>query len=236
MDYKKRAQALRAIGHSPFVLRNENTQDLDALLLDEQGRLRVLPADELRTMNEGRMRLWCHKNAVYLIPSQELVAWIKDRIKGRTAIEIGAGNGALGRTLGIPMYDNFMQQDFPDVVACYEAARQPRVRYGADVIKRNANAAVRVKRPQVVIGSWITHLYKADEPGRGGNVYGIDELKILDHVETYIHVGCQRVHGQKRWRPTEEHQPDWLFGRGRDRVIYVWERSQPERAVLQAVL
>jgi len=156
------------------------------------------------------------------------VAWIKAQIGGRTALEIGAGNGALGRALGIPMIDNFMQRDLPDVVAHYRMIGQPTISYGSDVTKRDANPAVRAMRPQVVVASWVTHVYREDERHRGGNMYGVDELKILEYVETYIHVGCSRVHSpstRKRWRPCAEIREPWLFGRGHDRVIYVWEKN-----------
>lgn len=205
-------------------LSNADVNYLDEILLDGE-RVKVLPAAELSELNPDHIRLWCHYRAVYLLPSAELVAWIQERIRGRRAIEIGSGNGCLGRALGIPMYDNFMQRDFKDVVLYYTLSRQPRISYGTDVQKRNANASVRMEKPQVVVGSWITHLYRESEHERGGNQYGVDELKLLEQVETYIHVGCAAVHQHKRWTPTEVLRLSWLFGRGTDRVIQIWERT-----------
>jgi hypothetical protein len=220
----RRLQALRAAGFPDAKITTQaNTGYLDEILYEDGVLMRILPAEELRALDQHHLRIWCHMNGVYLIPSAELVEWISNRIAGRSALEIGAGNGALGRALGISMTDNFLQRDVPEVVKAYARSGHPPVRYGEDVKKRNANAAVRLAKPQVVVASWITHLYKEEEHERGGNMYGVDELKILDQVETYIHVGDANVHKNKRWVPTSTFRPDFLFGRGSDRVVQVWE-------------
>ena len=203
-------------------------ESLDELLFDEAGNLRVLEADVLDALDPKHLRFWCHVRAVYLIPSQELVTFIEvSYTKGRKAIEIAAGNGALGRALGIPMTDNRMQER-PGIRTHLALMHQPPVCYGDDVVKRNANAAVRLSKPDVVVASWATHIYREDDHARGGNVWGIDEQKIVE-AATYVHIGSVSVHSKKRIMalPHDEYElPGWIFGRGesKDRRLWVWKK------------
>jgi hypothetical protein len=77
------------------------------------GKLQVLPAAEFKKFDQELISIFCVKNAFYGLPTMELVEWLKEKIGKRSAIEIGAGNGAFGRALGIPMSDSF-QQDATD--------------------------------------------------------------------------------------------------------------------------
>lgn len=207
---------------------SHDTSVVDKLLLDEKGLVRVLPESDLRKLPVELVRLWCHQRAVYLVPSGELIAWLAYRIGGRKAIEIGSGNGAVGRALGIPTTDN-RSQERPDIKTLYALTGQPPIKYPDDIEALSALDAIKKYKPQVVIACWVTHLYREDEHERGGNMYGVDEDAVLDSgIETYIHVGATSSHSQKRIlsRPHEEHRPSFLFGRGKpeDRVIWVWER------------
>lgn len=207
---------------------SRDTSVVDKLLLDEKGLVRVRSSDELGQLDLQAVRIWCHQRAVYLIPSLELIAWLKDRIGGRRAIEIGSGNGAVGRALGIPTTDN-RSQEWPDVKTFYALTGQPTIKYPDDIETIPALDAIKKHKPQVVVACWVTHLYREDEHERGGNMYGVDEDAVLDSgIETYIHIGATSSHSQKRIlsRPHEEHRPAILFGRGKpeDRVIWVWER------------
>jgi hypothetical protein len=198
---------------------------LDQVLLDERGLVRVLPAAELAKLEPKHLRSWLHFHAVYVLPSAELVAWLRDKIAGRRAIEIGAGNGAIGRALGIPRTDN-KSQLWPDVAAYYRAARQPTIRYPDDVEQLDAHAAIAKYRPEVVIACYVTHRYREDEPDRAGNMYGPDEDLVIDSTRCYVHVGTTTAHANKRIlaRPHSELRADWLFSRGvpEERVIWVW--------------
>jgi len=213
-------------------LRPQDVGYLDKVLLDEKGLVRVLPAEDLRRLDPEHLRLWLHWNAVYQLPTVELVEWLRERIGVRGAIEIGSGNGAIGRALGIPRTDNRCQE-WPDVRAYYALTGQPTIRYPDDVEKIPALDAIAKYKPKVVVACWVTHLYREDEHKRGGNMYGVDEDKVIETVETYIHVGSTTSHSKKRIlkRPHEEVrplQPTWLFGRGapEDRVIWVWETKR----------
>jgi hypothetical protein len=154
------------------------------------------------------------RHGLYGLPTEELVTWLKTVTGDRTAIEIGAGHGALAAAIGIPATDN-RQQEEPAVVAYYAAIRQPAIQYGLDVEKLTAAEAVTKYRPQVVIASWVTHKYREDRHDAGGNMFGVVEEDIIDACETYIFIGNRKVHALKSiWtRPHRVIEPDWLFSR-----------------------
>jgi hypothetical protein len=136
------------------------------------------------------------RHGLYGLYTTELVDWVRDRIAGRTALEIGAGNGVLAAALGIRATDSFQQQE-PAIKAYYEAMRQPTVKYGDHVERLDALAAVCKYRPQVVVGCWVTHRFDALQPHREGNTAGIDEVALMDHCDEYIFIGNRHVHATK---------------------------------------
>lgn len=200
-------------------------QALDAKLLDASGRVVVRPAHELAQIPTGDLRAWCHWRAVYLLPSLELVCWLRDKIAGRKAIEIAAGHGAVGRALGIPTTDSRMQER-DDIRALYTLQGQPVIRYHDDIERLDAQEVIEKYKPEVVVGCWVTHVYDAMEHFRGGNFLGVDEDKIVD-AATYIHVGSDEIHLHKKIlaRPHESIAFPWLYGRGKQRRIRVWEKT-----------
>lgn len=201
------------------------SRELDKILFKDD-QVQVLPAKELKKLDPLLVRAWCHIRAVYLLPSQELIAWVKGHLDDDfKTIEIGAGNGCLGRALGIPMYDNFMQRDMIDVVFTMTITGQPPVQYGKDVIKRPANDIVRELGPVDVVGAWITHVYKESEHERGGNTYGPDEEEILEYARRYIMIGDEKVHENKRIlrHPHKSFSLEGLaFGRGKSPRAWIW--------------
>lgn len=166
------------------------------------------------------------RHGIYGLPTEELVAWLKREINGRSAVEIGAGHGALAEALGIPATDNWLQAD-PAIAAHYESRGQPVVKYGEHVEKLDAAAAVAKHKPQVVIASWVTHKYSEARHEAGGNQFGVDEGALLDACETYILIGNAKVHAKTPlWhRPHRIIEPDWLYSRsfnGTKDFIAVW--------------
>lgn len=79
--------------------------------------------------------------------------------------------------------------------------KQPPVRYGPNVQRFAADAAVRHFRPEVVIAAWVTHRYDPKRHHAGGNEIGVDEIDILAHCQHYILIGNTHVHRHKEiWR------------------------------------
>lgn len=205
-------------------------RDLTPLVRDPVGGgPLIMPADFYRTTTVTERAMLGALNAWYGLPTQELVAWLRFVIDGRSAIEIGAGHGALAKALGIVATDNYLQQD-QSISDLYQLCGQKPVEYGAHVQRLDALAAIEAHRPQVVIASWVTHKYLPERHEAGGNMFGVDEEAVIDGCETYIFIGNRKVHaGKSIWSlPHQVAEPDFLFSRavnGSPDFIAVWSKS-----------
>jgi len=191
----------------------------------ENGIMQPVPADFYRETTAIERALFGQKQGIYGFLTFELIDWLRDRIGGRKAIEIGAGHGALAAALEIPATDSKMQDD-PKIAAWYAAHGQPTVTYGRNVEKLDAKAAIRKHRPEVVIASWVTHKYRPARHYAGGNAFGVNEEEVIAKCE-YIFIGNTQVHsGKSIWEiPHEIIHPDWLFSRahnGTPEFIATW--------------
>jgi len=149
--------------------------------------------------------------AVYVIPTTELIDWLRDNIIG-TAIEIGAGHGAIGRALGIPITDSYMQA-LPEIQVQYKMIGQEPITYLPDVEKLEALEAVEKYKPQTVIGAFITHRWL---PGmNNGNMYGPNEELMMTKIRRYINIGNLVTHKAKPLLdvPHQQYHPSWLITR-----------------------
>lgn len=198
---------------------------LEKLTGAASGLIRPIPSKMVEECGFEQLRMFLHKYGLYTMPTTELIEYLAGIIAGKRAIEIGAGMGVIGRALGIPVTDNKMQS-WPEVKAYYNLMRQPTIRYPADIIELDAHEAVKRYRPQVVIGSYITHKWR---PGMtSGNQYGVDNLKIARKVEAYYMIGSLTTHMQdpamKHLDGIERH--DFLYTRGgkENSVIFRWKR------------
>lgn len=212
-----------------WEVQRDGLEDLAPLLLDAHGRLRVVAAAELEgSTPQARLRSGV-THGIYGFVTQELVDWLSTFIAGRSAVEIGAGHGQLAAALGIPATDN-RQQEEPAVRAHYAALGQPTVRYGDNVEKLDAMAAIAQHRPEVVVASWVTHVFRAERPEAAGSVSGVDEEAVIRNCEAYVLIGNTHVHRHKSiWSlPHELFTPPWLYSRavnGSPDFITVWKRS-----------
>jgi hypothetical protein len=191
-----------------------DTLDISYDVLDENGRIRVLPAEFWSVTTAAERALFGRRTGIYSFPTVELVDRLRTLIDGRSAIEIGAGHGVLAEALGIPATDNRMQERHP-YRAIYERIGQTPTRYGPNVIELHASRAVRRYKPRVVIGCWVTHKYDPERHDAGGNEIGVDEHDILRNCETYIMIGNEQVHEHKAiWsRIHRIEYPPYLYSR-----------------------
>lgn len=201
-------------------------EQLTDTLIDPNKRIKLLPAEFYRRIKHQLFRVWCVRSARYGIPTKELIEWLNNEIAGASALEIGAGNGDLGWYLEIPRTDSYCQLK-PELQAYYRMIGQATTTPPPDVEKLDALDAIAAHQPDVVIGSWITQLYK--EGDTEASVYGVDEEQVLTKVKKYIHIGNLDVHGKKRILdlPHKTFQFPWLVSRGANQgnnVIHVWER------------
>jgi hypothetical protein len=182
--------------------------------LDEAGGLVVHPAEFWHQFNQPEISHFCARFGYYCLPTAELVAWLTEKIAGRRAIEIGAGSGVLAKALGIPATDNRMQE-WPEMIRAYRSIGAAPIRYGQNVKPMEAMKAVKALKPRVVIGTWITHKFRPHEEWRKGNQYGVEEDRLIKHVEMYVHVGHTRIHEPKPALeiPHGEFEAPWLVSR-----------------------
>ncbi len=181
------------------ILPNVDVSCLDKVLL-KNGEVQVVPSATLKDIDYTHLRLWCHKHAVYGLPTTELIEFLKSIISGYVAIEVGAGNGVFGRALGIPSTDSMCQTNVPEIAAYYRLIGQPPVKYGDNVEELEASAAIDKYTPEVVFGSWVTQYISPIEvkpPPGGGSVYGLRESEFIKKIFKYVIFGNEDIHGLK---------------------------------------
>lgn len=210
-----------------------NVRDISPEVLDDQGRMRILPASYWATTTADQRTKFGHLNGIYSIPTLELVEHLRGLIDGRKAIEIGAGNGVLAEALGIPATDNRMQEKQP-YRQHYALEDQPIVPYGPNVLEFDARQAVRRLRPQVVIACWVTHKYERTRHHAGGHVIGVVEEEIISNCEQYVFVGNEKVHAPKKiWTlPHTIEYPAFVYSRasnGSREFIATWAGPKPPK-------
>ncbi len=189
------------------------------------GKLIVKPAAYYHECDRDELANFLYQHGIYVLPTEELIVWLKNNIIG-TAIEIGAGNGAISRTLGIPITDSRMQED-PETIAYYRSIGQQTIKYHDDVEKLNAKEAVKKYNPDTVIGGFITHEWRDDL--EHGNYYGVNEEELISNVIRYINIGNLKTHANKPIlsREHKEYYFDWLITRAayqKMNRIFVFEK------------
>lgn len=189
----------------------------------KDGKLQVMPSSFYKSFSDNEIKNFMHENGIYVLPTTELLDWLKENIFGK-AIEIGAGNGALSRALGVPITDSRMQEN-PEIQLAYKLSGQPVIRYNDDVEKLTAEEAIQKYNPDTVFGCFITHKWN----GANGNYWGVDEIMLLKKVLQYIHVGNKDTHINSAILrfPHDEHYFDWLITRSANQSqnrIFVWKK------------
>ncbi len=191
------------------------------------GNLITKAAEFYEQFDQETISQFCVKYGIYCLPTIELIDWLKKEINSKRTIEVGAGNGCLGRSLQIKMTDSY-QQTKPEVVLLYQILKQTPVKYGKDVKKINGLSAVKKYKPKVVVATWITNRW--DHSMEYGNIDGIDETKLISKVKKYIHIGNIDTHGTKKAlrKPHKKYQFPWLYSRSMNKkgnIIYVWDNK-----------
>lgn len=202
---------------------------MDQALLGEDGLLRILSVENYVQWPFEFLRLWMHELGYFVLPTVELVAWFRDQIGNRSALEICAGSGVLGRALGVRSIDARIHKK-PLVRAQYAELGQPVPCIGQHVEDLEALEAVEKYSPQVVFGTYVTERFRpGDPPSKKASIYGVDESAILRRVETYIVVGSEAVNGGKKIHcvPHQVVRPPGAVSRGRPgtEVAYIWNMA-----------
>ena len=204
---------------------NVDTTELDNLIVGED--FTIKPASWFKQFTDDQIKLFMLKQAIYVLPTEELLDYLDEEIGDNFTIEIGSGRGFIGRELDIICTDNYCQQ-LPEVKAYYNLLGQAVINYPKHVMRMDANTAVNKLHPHTVIGCFVTHKWRHDT--QDGNDYGIQFDKLLRKVKKLILVGNKEIHKNNpimRW-PHEELYFDWLITRAVNpelNRIFVWKEK-----------
>lgn len=209
------------LGNAPMTpMRAMHSVDVDYLnkILMPDGLLIAHPSQVYEDIPYDHLRLWCHTNAVYGLPSVELLDLLRGLFEGVT-IEIGAGNGVFGRELYIPSTDSYIQNS-PEMQLYYSLLKQPTVKYGVNVFAMDAVDATKHFGAQTVFGSWVTQRTEdEDGPDTEGCYAGIDEYALSRLAKRYIVYGNRRIHANKKIFKLPGIRVDEYAG------AYMWSRA-----------
>lgn len=168
-----------------------STERIRAAVMNKR-EMKILPAEVWQSFPWEEMRMLLHETGTYVVPTEELIDYLDRTIGEESAIEICAGNGFIGRELGIPVTDSYQQQDDHATAIYYALAGQPTIKYPKDVIKLEANKAVDKFRPHTVLACYATHKWRYDT--MSGNDKGVDFGKLIRKVKRLILVGNTEIH------------------------------------------
>ena len=165
------------------------------MFFDEDGWVQPVDYVELKKLDFECLRIFFQLTGIYGCITHQLVDWLWDRIDDDT-IEIGSGNGTLGRALDIRCTDNFFQER-EDIKELYRNLDSTCIKYPPWVENLDGVEAVKKYKPKNVVGSWITRKYNPKQHQYGGNIHGVDELEMFKHTEKYFLIGSEYEHFKK---------------------------------------
>jgi len=211
------------------ILQSTDITYLTKDLLTPDG-LKIMPSSYYKDVSSNDLQLFCLINAIYNLPTLELIWFLQEEIGQAKAIEIGSGNGVMAKALNITATDTLQQADLK-YKRLYEAMQQPTIKYGVNVERYEAEEAVYHYKPDIVIGAWVTHKYNPKRHFEEGNEVGIREEKIIEKCKKYIFIGHEFTHRKKPILRTYHRivKADWLISRIHkkhelfDEMICIWE-------------
>lgn len=212
---------------SLVISKSTDTSVIEEQILDGQEFL-IKGSDFWSQFTHDQIYKFMNDEALYVLPTEELIDYLDELIGDKTAIEIGAGRGFIGRELNIHTTDSYQQLCSKKIVKIYDSIGCPRVKYGKWVEKADAISAVRKYRPHTVPGCFVTHKWRYDT--MSGNDEGIDMTKLLSLVKRFILVGNKVVHKDNPLMkiPHQEIMLPGLITKGihqeEDR-IFIWEKN-----------
>lgn len=214
-----------------------NVDYLDALFINQQGLIQAVPAVVLEEIPHEHLMIWANDHAVFQIVTCELIEWLRGQIGAKKALEICAGNGVISRELGIIGVDNRLQEKPYFRKSMDEKYGEGHEFNGThppkEIKKYEAIEAIRVFRPEIVVGAFVTAKNTRDEAAKGisGNAYGPDMKELFRRVRIYIHFGNMATHlpNPVYELPHTELSYPWLYSRAFDQSlnrIWIWENTR----------
>lgn len=192
-------------GGSPAHVFEPSAEDLvqvlriDQQLRGEDGLLRLLPLAAYEVIPRPLLSYWAMLWGYWILPTVELVAWVREQLGDRPAVEVAAGAGVLGRALGIACIDWNTRRHFPEIALITRLAQQRDPARGAHVLDEEAWAAIVQRRPRAVVAAYpVQRVYEGDPAVFGGSRCGIEEWRIVRSVERYLVLGSAGAIGKRK--------------------------------------
>lgn len=207
--------------------------DLASKVVDKDYHFHPIPANEVRKYNFDTINYFMQVAGIYTFPTMELIDWLNDQVDEvyedtiTPAIEIGCGNGWIGRSLEIPFSDSRVH-DKLEIKMMMESCGCIPIQYPDDVKTLEASDAIRMYHPEYIIASYPVAKFI---PGSDyGSVYGIDQQFVSTHCHKYFFIGNKRVHSRDPLmkRKHQEIELDGLITRGDNSQarIFIFENKQ----------
>lgn len=140
------------------------------------------------TMNQKWLMMT--KKDVYVLPTEELCDFLDKIIGEKSAIEIGAGKGYLGRELGIHITDSYAKR-YPYPMQKDKESGLSTIVYPKDVEKIDAIMSVKKYHPHTVLSSFLV----SERSYPDGKKFGVKNKELLKMCKRYIHIGNLDLHG-----------------------------------------
>lgn len=125
---------------------------------------------------------------MYVLPTDELCDFLDELVGDKSAIEIGAGMGYLGRELDIKMTDSYSKNN-PEVIK--QSYYDDTMNYPSDVECIEGISAIKKYRPHTVLSSFLVSEKLIDKKG---TTFGVNTKEILKLCKRYIHIGNLDLH------------------------------------------
>lgn len=169
-------------------IEREDISELQALIKGDN--FKIMSKDWFDQFSDNQVKYFMLMEALYVLPTEELITFLDEEL-GDNAIEIGSGRGFIGRELGLVCTDSKLQNR-PDIKLTYTLMGQPTINYPKHVRPMDALTAVKVLKPEEVLGCFVTHKWR--EGMQNGNEWGVDFEILLRKVKKLVLVGNKEIH------------------------------------------
>jgi len=197
-----RKNGVAAVELEPQYIDLERAKDIVNSLQGVDGHIYPIPYSHIKNDTLDTLNLVMQAMGLYTFPTLELCNWINSQIddnpelEPHSAIEICAGTGWIGRTIGIPITD-VKNMENPQVQHIMTQSFSVPTIYADDVEQLEASEAVDKYSPDIVIGSFVTSRQLVDKIDKKKAMTvkvklpygGVMEQNLMDLVRKEVQVG-----------------------------------------------
>lgn len=202
MKFTRDKNGLAATIIEPELVNHDRAQEIIESLMGSDGCIYPIPYSHIKNDTLDTLNLVMQAMGLYTFPTLELCNWINSQIddnpelEPHSAIEICAGTGWIGRTIGIPITD-VKNMENPQVQHIMTQRFSVPTIYADDVEQLEASEAVDKYSPDIVIGSFVTSRQLVDKIDKKKAMTvkvklpygGVMEQNLMDLVRKEVQVG-----------------------------------------------